>query len=74
MPAFQLLRPRNLDEVFSLLPKHADDLKVIAGGTDLLPSMKQKLFTPPFLLDLRGVDELRGIRTMPDGNVSIGAL
>ena len=74
MPAFRLLCPRNLDEVCSLLSKHADDLKVIAGGTDLLPSMKQKLFTPPFLLDLRGVDELRGIRTMPDGSVSIGAL
>ena len=74
VPAFQLLRPRNLDEAVSLLSKHAGDLKVIAGGTDLLPSMKQKLFTPPFLLDLRGVDELRGIRTMPDGSVSIGAL
>jgi 4-hydroxybenzoyl-CoA reductase subunit beta len=74
VPAFQLLRPRNLDAAVSLLAKHAGDLKVIAGGTDLLPSMKQKLFTPPFLLDLRGVDELRGIRTMPDGSVSIGAL
>jgi len=74
VPAFQLLRPRNLDAAVSLLAKHAGDLKVIAGGTDLLPSMKQRLFTPPFLLDLRGVDELRGIRTMPDGSVSIGAL
>ena len=74
VPAFQLLRPRNLDAAVSLLAKHAGDLKVIAGGTDLLPSMKQKLFTPPFLLDLRGVDELRGIRTMPDGGISIGVL
>ncbi|HEX8801496.1 MAG TPA: FAD binding domain-containing protein, partial [Terriglobales bacterium] len=74
LPAFQLLRPENLDQVVSLLARRAGDLKVIAGGTDLLPSMRQKLFTPPFLLDLRGVDELRGIRTMPDGSVSIGAL
>jgi 4-hydroxybenzoyl-CoA reductase subunit beta len=74
LPTFQLLRPKHLDEVVSLLSKHADDVKVIAGGTDLLPSMKQKLFTPPFLLDLRGVDELRGVRPMPDGGVSIGAL
>ena len=74
VPAFQLLRPRNLDAAVSLLAKHAGDVKVIAGGTDLLPSMKQKLFTPPFLLDLRGVDELRGIRPMPDGSVTIGAL
>ena len=29
-----------------------DEVKVVAGGTDLLPSMKQKLFTPPYVLDL----------------------
>jgi 4-hydroxybenzoyl-CoA reductase subunit beta len=74
LATFQLLRPKRLDEVVSLLAKHADELKVIAGGTDLLPSMKQKLFTPPFLLDLRGVEELRGIRTAEDEGISIGAL
>jgi len=74
LPTFQLLRPKRLDEVVSLLSKHGDDVKVIAGGTDLLPSMKQKLFTPPFLLDLRGVDELRGIRATLDGGISIGVL
>ena len=74
LPSFQLLRPKHLDEVVSLLSRHADDVKVIAGGTDLLPSMKQKLFTPAFLLDLRAVEELHGIRTTPDGSLSIGAL
>ena len=74
LPTFQLLRPKRLDEVVSLLSKHANEVKIIAGGTDLLPSMKQKLFTPPFLLDLRAVDELRGIRSTSDGGVSVGAL
>jgi 4-hydroxybenzoyl-CoA reductase subunit beta len=68
------LRPRNLDEAIGLLATHAVDLKVVAGGTDLLPSMKQKLFTPPYVLDMRRVGELRGITQLPDGNVSIGAL
>jgi len=74
LPTFQLLRPKRLDEVVSLLSKHANEVKIVAGGTDLLPSMKQKLFTPPFLLDLRAVDELRGIRSTSDGGVSVGAL
>ncbi len=74
LPSFQLLRPRNLEETLSLLAKHAGDLKVIAGGTDLLPSMKQKLFTPAYVVDLRGVAELRGITSLRDGGVSIGAL
>ncbi len=74
LPTFQLLRPRTLDEAVLFLSKHADEVKVIAGGTDLLPSMKQKLFTPPYVLDLRGVSELRGIHEAPGGEVSIGAL
>ena len=57
-----------------MLAQHGDQIKVIAGGTDVLPSMKQKLFTPEYVLDLRGVSELRGIHLSADGGVSIGAL
>jgi 4-hydroxybenzoyl-CoA reductase subunit beta len=74
LPGFQLLRPRNLDEAVGLLAKYPGDVKVIAGGTDLLPSMKQKLFTPPYILDLRGVRELQGISQLQDGSFIIGAL
>lgn len=72
LPSFQLLRPRTLDEAIALLARHGDEVKIVAGGTDLLPSMKQKLFTPAYVLDLRGVSELRGIRD--GGGVEIGAL
>jgi 4-hydroxybenzoyl-CoA reductase subunit beta len=74
LPTFQLLRPRTLDEAIALLSTHGDEVKVVAGGTDVLPSMKQKLFTPPYVLDLRGIGELRGIHPNPDGGVGIGAL
>ncbi len=56
------------------MAKHEGECKVVAGGTDLLPSMKQKLFTPPYVLDLRGVGELRGIRDVPGRGLQIGAL
>jgi 4-hydroxybenzoyl-CoA reductase subunit beta len=74
LPSFQLLRPKCLDEAVSMLAKHDGDVKIVAGGTDLLPSMKQKLFTPAFVLDLRGVRELYGIRSAPGEGVEIGAL
>ena len=74
LPSFQLLRPTRLTEAVEMLSKHSDQVKVIAGGTDLLPSMKQKLFTPPYVVDLRGIAELRGIQATADGGVSIGAL
>ncbi len=74
LPTFQLLRPKSLDEAVSLMAKHDGEVKVVAGGTDLLPSMKQKLFTPGFVLDLRGVAELRGVKNVPGSGIEIGAL
>ena len=74
LPTFQLLRPKTLDDAVDMMAKYEGDVKVVAGGTDLLPSMKQKLFTPAYVLDLRGISALRGIRDVPGEGVAIGAL
>jgi 4-hydroxybenzoyl-CoA reductase subunit beta len=73
LPDFQLLRSRSLDEAVSLLSRHAGQIQILAGGTDLIPSMKQRLFTPAFLLDIHGIANLRGIRETSQG-LEIGAL
>ena len=74
LPQFKLLRPRATDEAVAFLAKHAGNIRVLAGGTDLIPSMRQKLFEPEYVLDLGGVLGLRGIRPQDDGAVEIGAL
>jgi 4-hydroxybenzoyl-CoA reductase subunit beta len=74
LPQFKLLRPHTTAEAVAFLTKHAGNIRVLAGGTDLIPSMRQKLFEPEYVLDLRGVQELRGIRPQDDGAVEIGAL
>lgn len=74
LPQFRLLRPYSIEEAIDLLSRHAGNLRVLAGGTDLIPSMRQKLFEPEHVLDLRGVAELRGIRPQTNGAVEIGAL
>ncbi len=73
LPQFRLLRPRSTEEAVSFLAKHAGNIRVLAGGTDLIPSMRQKLFEPEYVLDLRGIAELRGIRPKSDGAAEIGA-
>ncbi len=73
LPQFKLLRPRTVDEAISYLVKHASNIRIIAGGTDLIPSMRQKLFEPEFVLDVRHLRELKGIREQGSG-VEIGAL
>jgi 4-hydroxybenzoyl-CoA reductase subunit beta len=56
------------------LAKHAGNVRLLAGGTDLIPSMRQKLFEPEYVLDLRAMTGLRGIKPVKDGGVEIGAL
>ncbi len=65
-------RPDTVDEALSLLRAHGEDAMPIAGGTDLVPNMKHKLFTPSHLVALRGVEELQGIRE-EQGGLRIGA-
>jgi len=49
------------------------DAKLLAGGQTLIASMKLRLTSPPDLVDLRDVAELRGIKA--DGNaVTLGAM
>src|SRR5919206_5279869 len=74
LPEFKLVRPRNTAEAVSFLAQHGPEAQVIAGGTDLIPSMRQRLFEPKYLVDLRSIGEIRGIRELPDGSVEIGAL
>ena len=74
LPQFRLLRPRDLDHAIESLAKYSANIRVLAGGTDLIPSMRQKLFEPEYVLDLRGIAELRGIRPQANGAVTIGAL
>ena len=74
LPEFQLLRPRTVEEAIGHLARHEGRLKIIAGGTDLIPSMRQRLFEPEYLMDIRGIAELRKIRETLDGGLEIGAL
>jgi 4-hydroxybenzoyl-CoA reductase subunit beta len=83
LPQFKLLRPRTIEEAVDLLAQctraaagdsPAQLVRIIAGGTDLIPSMKQRLFEPEYVLDLRGIVSMSGIKPHPDGGVEIGAL
>lgn len=65
-------RPAALEEALELLERHDDDAMPIAGGTDLVPNMKHKLFTPGHLVSLRSLPELQGI-DREDGEIRLGA-
>jgi 4-hydroxybenzoyl-CoA reductase subunit beta len=62
LPPFRYHRPSTVDEAVCLLAEHGPAALPIAGGTDLIPNMKHRLFTPEHLVALKGIEELRGIR------------
>ena len=73
MPAFDLLQPTSAADAQKLLEQHGDDAWVMAGGLDSFDWLKDRIKKPKVLVDLSGVDELKGIRTTSDG-VEIGAM
>ncbi len=73
-PPFSYAAPTTLDEAVGLLTEHAEaEARVLAGGQSLIPLMNFRLAKPGFLVDLRNVAGLSGIRR--DGEVLvIGAM
>jgi 4-hydroxybenzoyl-CoA reductase subunit beta len=57
-------RPRSLSEALDLLAGREDALP-ISGGTDLVPNMKHRLWTPRHLVSLRQVPQMQGIAVAP---------
>ena len=69
---FDYVRPGSLAEAVSALADGGDDAKIIAGGQSLLPLLRLRLSYPELLVDVGGIDELRGVTDVGDA-LLIGA-
>jgi CO/xanthine dehydrogenase FAD-binding subunit len=56
---FEYTRAASLDEACSLLARHGDDAKLIAGGQSLVPMMAMRLVRPAWLIDINEIDALK---------------
>ncbi len=70
---FEYAKARSLEEVFDLLEQHGDDARILAGGQSLLPTLNMRLSEPLMLIDITGLEALRGIGKKGDV-LRIGAL
>jgi xanthine dehydrogenase YagS FAD-binding subunit len=73
MRAFDYASPTKADQVGKLLGSSWGEVEVLAGGTDLLSLMKDEVVTPHRLVNIKGISELHGVRTVKD-QLAIGAL
>jgi xanthine dehydrogenase YagS FAD-binding subunit len=73
MPVFELFQPASIDDTLALLDKYKRDAWVLAGGLDTFDWLKDRNKRPKVVVDLSGVQELRGVKATADGGVEIGA-
>jgi aerobic carbon-monoxide dehydrogenase medium subunit len=71
--SFEYLAPRTLDEAISLLQKSGPEAKILSGGQSLIPMMKLRLATPPYIIDINRITNLNYI-SESGGFLKIGAL
>jgi carbon-monoxide dehydrogenase medium subunit len=72
-PSFAYVKPRSLAEALDVLEEHGEGAKLLAGGQSLVATLNLRLSSPEVLIDLTGLDDLKGI-SVRDGKVRIGAL
>jgi len=71
MYQFNYHRPASVEDAVALF-NDAEDGFYLSGGQTLIPTLKQRLAAPTDLIDLSGIESLRGV-TIADGLVSVGA-
>jgi carbon-monoxide dehydrogenase medium subunit len=75
MRDFNYLEPTSVEEASRLLAELEDEeVRLIAGGTALILTLRQRMLRPEHLVSLARIDRLRGIDYDPAKGLRIGAL
>jgi carbon-monoxide dehydrogenase medium subunit len=74
MKNFEYFEPKTIEEASGLLIEHGDKAKLLAGGTDLLPILKEGEVTAQYIISLEKIANLSGISYDDEGGLLIGAL
>jgi len=73
LPKFDYYAPETLQETLELLEKHGRDARLLAGGTDLIVSLRAREQRPKSLIDIKGVKELHQLTYDEKHGLTIGA-
>jgi carbon-monoxide dehydrogenase medium subunit len=74
MKNFVYLEPATVGEACALLKQYGGEAKVFAGGAHLTILMKEGLYQPKALVNIKRIPELKGIKFDPSEGLTIGAL
>jgi aerobic carbon-monoxide dehydrogenase medium subunit len=71
--AVEYAKPASVADALAILRAH-DGARALAGGQTLVNVMKARAASPDVLVDLNGLDDLKGIELAADGTLTIGAM
>jgi 4-hydroxybenzoyl-CoA reductase subunit beta len=72
LPSFQYHSPETVEKACEILKDHAGRARVLAGGTDLLVMMKQRVAQPSVVVSIKQIESLRGVHQEDDNAWRIG--
>jgi len=74
LPPFEFATAKNRDQALQQLSSDWNSAALYAGGMDLLDLMKERLYTPQRLVNIKNLQDMRSMSAEQDGSVRIGAL
>lgn len=61
-PDFEYYAPTRIDDALNLLSEHGEDAKILAGGQSLIPLLKLRLASFPYIIDISGIEDMKYIK------------
>ena len=74
MPNMELYQPLQVEDALDIAARYGARGWLVGGGQDTYGWLKDRAKRADALIDLSGIESLRGIRELGDGGVEIGAL
>jgi carbon-monoxide dehydrogenase medium subunit len=73
LQAFDYVAARSVDEAVSLLARHGDQARVLAGGTDIIVQVREGRRQVQLLVDVKGIPEASQLTYDASQGLTIGA-
>ena len=74
LPNFEYLHPTTIEEATNLLLELGEGAKIMAGGTDIIPPMRDKVIAPEYLIDIKDLPGMDYLEYDENEGLKIGAL